>query len=118
MAEVARLFADAGQICLCSFVSPFIEDRAMARQIHEDAKLPFFEVHVATPISVCEERDIKGLYRKARQGLIKGFTGIDQEYQKPESPELVLQTVDRTIESCSQKVIEMLQENVSNQLIF
>ncbi|GJQ82528.1 hypothetical protein Trydic_g14513 [Trypoxylus dichotomus] len=111
VAEVARLFADAGQICLCSFVSPFMEDREMARKIHEDAKLPFFEVFVNTPISVCEQRDIKGLYKKARQGLIKGFTGIDQEYEKPESPELVVQTVDRSVEECVEDVIELLEEN-------
>nr|XP_022905965.1 bifunctional 3'-phosphoadenosine 5'-phosphosulfate synthase-like [Onthophagus taurus] len=111
VAEVARLFADAGQICLCSFVSPFAEDRVMARKIHEDANLPFFEVFVDTPINVCESRDVKGLYKKARQGLIKRFTGIDQEYQKPECPDLVVKTVEQTVEESMLQVVEMLEEN-------
>ncbi|KOX68057.1 Bifunctional 3'-phosphoadenosine 5'-phosphosulfate synthase [Melipona quadrifasciata] len=71
VAEVAKLFADSGQICLCSFVSPFEEDRQMARQIHKMSDLPFFEVFVDTPLNVCEARDTKGLYKKARQGAIK-----------------------------------------------
>ncbi|KAF5296808.1 hypothetical protein FQA39_LY12326 [Lamprigera yunnana] len=111
VAEVAKLFADAGHICLCSFVSPFAEDRNVVKRIHDDANLPFFEVFVNTPMKVCEERDIKGLYRKAREGLIKAFTGIDQEYEKPENPDLVLKTVDTTIEECASQVLEMLQEN-------
>lgn len=111
VAEVAKLFADAGQICLCSFVSPFSEDRDLARRIHRDSDLPFFEVFVDTPLSVCEQRDTKGLYQKARRGDIKGFTGIDQEYQKPEHPELVAKTVDCSIQESTMQVVEMLQEN-------
>ncbi|KAK4879130.1 hypothetical protein RN001_007276 [Aquatica leii] len=111
VAEVAKLFADAGHICLCSFVSPFAEDRNLVRRIHENSNLPFFEVFVDTPLKICEKRDTKGLYRKARDGLIKGFTGIDQEYEKPENPNLVLKTVDSTIEECVTEVIEMLREN-------
>ncbi|KAI4465955.1 bifunctional 3'-phosphoadenosine 5'-phosphosulfate synthase [Holotrichia oblita] len=111
VAEVARLFADGGQICICSFISPFIEDREMARKIHEDAKLPFFEVFIDTPISVCEQRDIKGLYKKARQGLIKGFSGIDQEYQKPKTPELVVGTLNRSVGECVKDVIKLLEQN-------
>lgn len=111
VAEVAKLFADAGQICLCSFVSPFTEDRELARRIHKDSDLPFFEVFVDTPLAICEQRDIKGLYTKARQGVIKGFTGIDQPYEKPEHPELVIKTVDSTVEESMLQVVEMLQEN-------
>ncbi|XP_017786463.1 PREDICTED: bifunctional 3'-phosphoadenosine 5'-phosphosulfate synthase 1-like [Nicrophorus vespilloides] len=111
VAEVGKLFADAGYICLCSFVSPFSEDREMARKIHSQSNLPFFEVFVDTPISVCEKRDIKGLYEKARKGLIKGFTGIDQEYQKPEVPDLVVKTVDSSINESMMHVVEMLEEN-------
>lgn len=85
----------------------------MARQIHEKCDLPFFEVFVDTPLEVCEKRDTKGLYEKARKGLITGFTGIDQEYQKPDHPELVLKTANMMIEDCVQLVLEMLQENVS-----
>lgn len=111
VAEVAKLFADAGQICICSFVSPFTEDRELARKIHKDSDLHFFEVFVDTPISVCETRDVKGLYRKARQGEIKGFTGIDQVYEKPEHPELVIKTIDASVEESTMLVIEMLREN-------
>ena len=111
VAEVARLFADSGVIALCSFVSPFAEDRAMARQIHKDHDLPFFEVFIDTPLNVCEERDTKGLYRKARQGSIKGFTGIDQEYEKPENPDLVVKTVNVSVEDSMLEVVNMLEEN-------
>lgn len=111
VAEVARLFADAGQICLCSFVSPFTEDRELARRVHQDSDLPFFEVFVDTPLAVCEDRDTKGLYQKARQGAIKGFTGIDQAYEKPEHPELVIKTINSSVEECMLQVVEMLQEN-------
>uniref|UniRef100_A0A0A9YY03 Bifunctional 3'-phosphoadenosine 5'-phosphosulfate synthase n=1 Tax=Lygus hesperus TaxID=30085 RepID=A0A0A9YY03_LYGHE len=108
VAEVARLFADSGVITLCSFVSPFALDREMARKIHKDNDLPFFEVFIDTPIDVCEERDVKGLYKKARQGIIKGFTGIDQPYEKPTSPELVLSTVGQTVGESSMEVIRLL----------
>ena len=111
VAEVARLFADAGQVCLCSFVSPFAEDRDVARRIHRESDLPFFEVFVDTPLFVCEQRDTKGLYQKARKGDIKGFTGIDQPYEKPEHPELVVKTVDCSVEESTLQVVEMLQEN-------
>ncbi|CAH1961826.1 unnamed protein product [Acanthoscelides obtectus] len=111
VAEVARLFADSGQICLCSFVSPFAEDRDVARRIHKESDLPFFEVFVDTPLAVCEQRDNKGLYLKARQGIIKGFTGIDQPYETPEHPELVLKTVDCTVEQSAMQVVELLQEH-------
>ncbi|KAH0812922.1 hypothetical protein GEV33_009869 [Tenebrio molitor] len=111
VAEVAKLFADAGQICLCSFVSPFAEDRELARRIHRDNDLPFFEVFVDCPLLICEQRDTKGLYQKARQGTIKGFTGIDQPYEKPEHPDLVVKTIDSTIEESMLHVVEMLQEN-------
>ncbi|KPJ10213.1 Bifunctional 3'-phosphoadenosine 5'-phosphosulfate synthase [Papilio machaon] len=73
VAEVAKLFADSGVVCLCSFVSPFAEDRELARRIHTDSHLPFFEVFIDTPLDVCEQRDTKGLYKKAREGQIKGI---------------------------------------------
>ncbi|XP_018579770.1 bifunctional 3'-phosphoadenosine 5'-phosphosulfate synthase isoform X1 [Anoplophora glabripennis] len=111
VAEVAKLFADAGHVCLCSFVSPFVADRKVARGIHESSGLPFYEVFVDTPLEVCEKRDNKGLYQKARQGLIKGFTGIDQEYQKPEHPELVLKAANMSVEEATRLVLEMLGEN-------
>ncbi|XP_014226071.1 bifunctional 3'-phosphoadenosine 5'-phosphosulfate synthase isoform X2 [Trichogramma pretiosum] len=110
VAEVAKLFADSGQICLCSFVSPFEEDRAMARQIHKDFDLPFFEIFVDTPLDVCEARDVKGLYKKARQGSIKGFTGIDQMYERPSNPDLVVTTENCSLLESAQRVVKFLQD--------
>ena len=78
VAEVGKLFADSGVVALCSFVSPFKKDRDLARELHKEHGLPFYEIHVATSLEECEKRDVKGLYKKARAGLIKGFTGIDQ----------------------------------------
>ncbi|CAG9855951.1 unnamed protein product [Phyllotreta striolata] len=111
VAEVAKLFADAGQICVCSFISPNAADRRIARMIHKENDLKFFEVFIDTPLEICEQRDTKGLYHKARQGIIKGFTGIDQPYEMPESPELVVKTVNCTVEESTMRVVEMLQDN-------
>ncbi|XP_048484833.1 bifunctional 3'-phosphoadenosine 5'-phosphosulfate synthase isoform X1 [Plutella xylostella] len=109
VAEVAKLFADSGVVCLCSFVSPFAEDREVARRIHTDSDLPFFEVFVDTPLEECERRDTKGLYKKARDGQIKGFTGITQEYERPEAPELVVKTVAASIEESTMEVVKLLE---------
>ncbi|NWT74383.1 PAPS2 synthase, partial [Prunella himalayana] len=111
IAEVARLFADAGLVCITSFISPFtkVSDRLNARKIHEAAGLPFFEIFVDAPLNICESRDVKGLYKKARAGEIKGFTGIDSEYEKPEAPELVLKTNIASVSECIQQVVELLQ---------
>ncbi|XP_039559615.1 bifunctional 3'-phosphoadenosine 5'-phosphosulfate synthase 2 [Passer montanus] len=109
IAEVARLFADAGLVCITSFISPFTKDRLNARKIHEAAGLPFFEIFVDAPLNICESRDVKGLYKKARAGEIKGFTGIDSEYEKPEAPELVLKTNITSVSECIQQVVELLQ---------
>ncbi|NXQ61888.1 PAPS2 synthase, partial [Anthoscopus minutus] len=109
IAEVARLFADAGLVCITSFISPFTKDRQNARKIHEAAGLPFFEIFVDAPLNICESRDVKGLYKKARAGEIKGFTGIDSEYEKPEAPELVLKTNIASVSECIQQVVELLQ---------
>ncbi len=82
VAEVGKLFADSGVIALCSFVSPFKKDRQIARELHAKAQLPFFEIYVNTPIEECEKRDTKGLYKKARAGLIKGeITELGQQYK-------------------------------------
>lgn len=110
VAEVAKLFADSGVVACCSFVSPFSKDRDLARKIHEDSGLPFFEIFVDTPLDVCEERDVKGLYKKARAGIIKGFTGIDSMYEKPETPNIVLKTTQCTVDECVQQVLEILEE--------
>ncbi|XP_070608346.1 bifunctional 3'-phosphoadenosine 5'-phosphosulfate synthase 2 isoform X2 [Erythrolamprus reginae] len=110
IAEVAKLFADAGLVCITSFISPFAKDRENARKIHEIAGLPFFEVFVDAPLNICESRDVKGLYKKARAGEIKGFTGIDSDYEKPEMSELVLKTNIFSVTECVQCIVELLQE--------
>lgn len=110
VAEVARLFADAGLLAISSFISPFRRDRDSARRLHEQAGLRFFECFVDTPLEVCESRDTKGLYAKARTGLISGFTGIDQPYEVPERPEILLPADCSTVNECVQQVLAMLLE--------
>lgn len=92
--EVARLMADAGLVVFAPLISPYRRDRAAVRQAHDAAWIPFYEIHVATPLEVCEHRDPKGLYAKARAGEITMFTGIDDPYEAPETPDLVLDTMD------------------------
>jgi bifunctional enzyme CysN/CysC len=87
-AHVARLFADAGLVVLVSLVSPYATDRALARGLHEAADLPFVEVFVNAPLAVCEERDPKGLYARARRGELPGLTGIDDPYEPPVAPDV------------------------------
>ena len=111
--EVSKLFADAGMIVLSSFISPFQKDRQLVRQIHDAAELPFIEVFVDTPLSVCEERDPKKLYAKARRGEIKNFTGIDSPYERPENAELVIQP-GSTPEASAETVYQYL---VKHQLL-
>ncbi|XP_017842958.1 bifunctional 3'-phosphoadenosine 5'-phosphosulfate synthase isoform X1 [Drosophila busckii] len=108
--EVAKLFADSGVVSICSFVSPFADDRDMARKIHKDADLKFYEIFVDTPLDVCETRDVKGLYKKAREGVIKGFTGITQEYERPQQPELVVNTHDCTVRESTQQLVTLLEQ--------
>ena len=103
--EVAKLFSDAGMITLTSFISPYRRDRDLVRKLHEDVKLPFLEVYVDCPIDEAEKRDPKGLYKKARAGELKGFTGVDDPYEAPERPELVLRS-DRL--SVAESVAELL----------
>lgn len=90
VAEVARLFADAGLLTLVPLISPYRAGRDRARELHATAGLDFIEVHLDTPLELCEQRDPKGLYAKARAGEITGFTGIDDPYEPPLAPELVL----------------------------
>ena len=106
--EVARLFADAGVVALVPVISPYRADRARARAAHDDVGLPFVEVFVDTPIDVCEARDPKGLYAKARAGELKGFTGIDDPYEAPEAPELRLTPSDGTAEDQALRVLALL----------
>ena len=106
--HVARLFADAGMVAVVPLISPYRADRALVRAMHDEAGLPFVEVHVDTPIELCEARDPKGLYAKARAGEITGFTGIDDPYEAPERPELVLRPEDGTPGQMAAAVIALL----------
>jgi bifunctional enzyme CysN/CysC len=104
--EAARLMVDAGLITIVSFISPFRSERQMVREMLEPGE--FIEIFVDTPLAVCERRDPKGLYRKARAGEIKNFTGIDSEYQPPEAPELVLRTERDSPEECVRQILDLL----------
>ncbi len=108
--EVALLLAESGQVALASFISPYAADRDRVRARHHEAGVPFFEIHVATPLSVCEGRDPKGLYAKARAGELRGFTGVDDPYEAPASPELVLDTGALDVESCVAEVVAVLAD--------
>lgn len=107
--EVARLFADAGVITLTSFVSPYRADRAVVRSLHEAATMPFFEVFVDTPVATCEGRDPKGLYKRARAGEITNFTGVNDPYESPETPELALKTTEMPADACAEAVMALLR---------
>jgi bifunctional enzyme CysN/CysC len=106
--HIARLMADAGVVALVPLVSPYRADRDLVRAMHDEAGLPFLEVFVDTPIEECERRDPKGLYAKARAGEIKGFTGIDDPYEAPASPELVLRPADGDPVAMAQRVRTLL----------
>lgn len=107
--EVAKLFADTGVITMTSFISPYVKDRDNVRKLHEEAGLPFVEVFVDTPIGVCEQRDPKGLYKKARAGQLKGFTGVDDPYEPPVRPELTISAEKTTPQEGALIVIEYLE---------
>jgi len=108
--EVTKLFADSGMISITSFISPYKVDRDQARAVHEDAGIPYFEVYVECPLEEAEKRDPKGLYKKARAGEIKGFTGIDDPYDEPENAEIVLHTADQTVEESAMALLQLLEE--------
>jgi bifunctional enzyme CysN/CysC len=107
--EVARLMADAGVAALVPVISPYREGRDRVRQLHEAAGLRFIEVFVDTPIEECEQRDPKGLYAKARAGELKGFTGIDDPYEPPLAPDLVLDTTSAGAAALAAKVVALLE---------
>jgi adenylylsulfate kinase len=109
--EVAKLFGDAGVIALSSFISPYKGDRDEVRELHDKAGLEFIEVFVDCSLAVAEERDPKGLYKKARAGEIKNFTGIDDPYEAPVNAEIHLHTDQMTVEQEVQLVLDHLEEN-------
>ncbi|WHU45640.1 adenylyl-sulfate kinase [Gordonia sp. L191] len=108
--HLARLFADAGVIAIASMVSPLHSDREIARELHRAAELDFIEVHVSTPVTECERRDPKGLYARVRRGELKGLTGIDAPYEKPQSPDLRFDTTGADIDELAGRVLALLVE--------
>ena len=105
--EIAKLFREAGMIVLCAFISPLRDSRARVREmISPDA---FIEVYCKCPIEVCERRDAKGFYARAKKGEIKDYTGISAPYEEPFNPDLVIDTATDTVESCAEQVIQILQ---------
>ena len=108
IAEVAKLMMEAGVITLTAFISPFRAEREKARQIFPHGE--FLEIYCQCPLEVCEQRDVKGLYKKARQGEIKDFTGISSPYEEPVKPELVVKTSESSLEECTKQVLDLLEE--------
>lgn len=108
--EVAKLFAESGALCLTAFISPYRQDRDRVRDLMSRSN-DFVEVHVSCPVEVCEARDPKGLYRKARAGEISNFTGIDAPYEAPEAPELVVETNVYDVKACVDQVLAYLRQH-------
>ncbi|NKF23409.1 adenylyl-sulfate kinase [Solimonas marina] len=108
--EVAKLFVDAGVIVLSSFVSPYRADRDLVRKLHEESGMAFIEVYVDVPLEEAEKRDPKGLYKKARAGQIKNFTGIDDPYEAPAQPEIVLPSHEMSLEAEVEALLKLLAE--------
>lgn len=107
--EVAHLLADAGLISITAFISPYVSDRCFAREMNPKGN--FVEIYCNCPLDVCEQRDPKGLYKKARAGEIKDFTGIDAPYEPPEKPEIIVRTDTETVEESAANVIRYLEKN-------
>jgi adenylylsulfate kinase len=117
IAEVAKLFADSCSVAITSFISPYRADRNSARELHripgphsDGEGLPFVEVFVDCPVEVAEKRDPKGLYKKAREGIIKEFTGVSAPYEEPENAEVHIRSDQCTVEEGVQKVVDYLEE--------
>jgi len=106
--EVARLMLDSGLIVLTAFISPFRSERQMVRDMTPPGE--FIEIYVETPLSVAEQRDVKGLYKKARAGQLKNFTGIDSGYDEPADPEIRVNTVQMTAEQAAERIVAYLLE--------
>ena len=106
--EVSKLFVDAGMLVLSAFISPFKKDRNIIREMVKEDE--FIEVFVDTPLAICEERDPKGLYKKARDGKIADFTGISSPYEQPENPEIHLKTAEKNIEESVSEIIQYLND--------
>ena len=108
IAEVAKLMMDAGMVVMTSFISPFRQEREMARELI--GRENFVEVYVNTPLDVCEQRDVKGLYKKARNGQIPNMTGINSPYEAPDTPDVILNCTDRPTSSVTEELLEALKK--------
>lgn len=107
IAELSKLFVDAGIITIATFISPFIEERVKVKNLLES---DFVEIYVDCPLEICEKRDPKGIYKKARNGQIKDFTGIDSPYEKPINPDIVIHTEENSLEECVDKIMDYLEK--------
>lgn len=107
--EVSKLMLDAGVVVMTAFISPFRKDRQLVRDLVK--KGDFIEIYCQAPLSVCEERDPKGLYKKARAGQIPEFTGISSPYEEPENPELVIQSGDKPVSECTDEIVQFLEKS-------
>ena len=112
IAEIARLYLQSGIITICSFISPTRAIRQMARAIIGDED--FFEIYIDTPLEICEQRDVKGLYKKARAGEIKGFTGIDSPYETPDLADLTILTANQILEDSVRDVLEFTMNKIKD----
>jgi len=110
VAEIAKLFIESGNIVICSFISPFQKDREMSKQIIGEAD--YFEVFVDCSLEMCENRDVKGMYKQARNGELESFTGISSPYEKPTNPQLVLNTEKLNLEQCTDLLEATIQERI------
>lgn len=106
--EVSRLFMDCGIIMMAAFISPYRRDRDVVRKLVEEKE--FIEIYVKCPVEVCEERDVKGLYKKAREGVIKNFTGISAAYEEPLNPEMIIDSSAMSVEESVNSIIQYLKE--------
>jgi len=109
ISQVGKLFVDSGLIVSTAFISPFASDRKVASEMLEQEE--FMEVYIDTPIAVCEQRDPKGLYKKARAGEIKDFTGIDSTYDIPTAPAIHVKTDEKSIKECAEQIVQHLIDN-------
>ncbi|MCY8521292.1 adenylyl-sulfate kinase [Bacillus atrophaeus] len=109
--EVAKLFVQQGTIVITAFISPFREDRKQVRQLVDEGE--FYEIYIKCDLDICEQRDPKGLYKKARNGEIPFFTGIDSPYEEPKAPELVLDSGQNEREECKNQLIEFVKKNLN-----
>lgn len=109
IAEVCKLFVNNGNICICSFISPIQSDRDLAKSILGD---DFYEIYIKCSLNKCEQRDVKGYYKKARNGIIKNYTGITSPYEEPTNPSLILNTEDETVPESTIKLLNFIKDTL------